>query len=70
MNYTPNDLQNVSFKKNIMGYSEDQVNEVLDKVIEDYGEYIHENVELKDKIAVLNEGMQHYKRIEDSLQNT
>ena len=70
MNYTPNDLQNVTFKKTFMGYNEDQVNEALDKVIEDYSAFIHENIELKDRIAVLNEGIQHYKTIEESLQNT
>ena len=69
MNYTPNDLQNVTFKKTIMGYSEDEVNEVLDRVIEDYNSYIRENLEIKDKLAVLNEGLQHYKAIEESLQN-
>ena len=70
MNYTPNDLQNLTFKKNIMGYNEDTVNEVLDKVIEDYSAYIHENIELKDKLSLLNDGLQHYKVIEESLQNT
>jgi len=70
MNYTPNDLQNLTFKRSFMGYSEDMVNEVLDKIIEDYTAYIHENIELKDKIALLNEGLQHYKTIEESLQNT
>jgi len=70
MNYTPNDLQNITFKKSLMGYSEDTVNEVLDKVIEDYSAYIRENIELKDKVVVLNEGIQHYKNIEESLQNT
>lgn len=70
MNYSPNDLQNLVFKKGFMGYSEDMVNEVLDKVIEDYSAYIHENIELKDKVAMLNEGLQHYKTIEESLQNT
>jgi len=69
MNYTPNDIQNISFKKTIMGYSEDEVNEVLDRIIEDYNAYIRENLELKDKLAVLNDGLQHYKTIEDSLQN-
>lgn len=69
MNYTPNDLQNITFKKNFMGYNEDMVNDVLDKVIEDYSAYIRENVELKDKLALLNEGLQHYKSIEESLQN-
>lgn len=70
MNYTPNDLQNITFKKGFMGYSEDMVNDVLDKIIEDYSAYIRENVELKDKLALLNEGLQHYKTIEESLQNT
>jgi len=70
MNYTPNDLQNISFKKVFMGYSEDTVNEVLDRIIEDYSEYIRENIELKDKLALLNEGLQHYKTMEESLQNT
>jgi cell division initiation protein len=70
MNYTPNDLQNITFKKTFMGYSEDAVNDVLDKVIEDYSAYIRENVDLKDKLALLNEGLQHYKTIEESLQNT
>ncbi len=70
MNYTPNDLQNLTFKKSIVGgYSEDEVNEVLDKIIEDYSAYVRENIELKDRISVLNEGIQHYKNIEDSLQN-
>lgn len=70
MNYTPNDLQNITFKKGFMGYSEDAVNDVLDKIIDDYSAYIRENIELKDKLALLNEGLQHYKTIEESLQNT
>jgi cell division initiation protein len=69
MNYTPNDLQNLTFKKGFMGYNEDGVNEVLDKIIEDYSEYVRENIELKDRVSVLNEGIQHYKNMEDSLQN-
>lgn len=70
MNYTPNDLDNIKFKKNFMGYNEDQVNDVLDNIIQDYELYIKENIELKDRISVLNEGIQHYKNIEESLQNT
>lgn len=70
MNYTPNDLDNIKFKKSLRGYDEDQVNDVLDSVIQDYEMYIKENIELKDRISVLNEGIQHYKNIEESLQNT
>jgi len=71
MNYTPNDLQNLVFKKSMVGgYNEDMVNEVLDKIIEDYTNYIRENIELKDKVASLNETLQYYKNIEESLQKT
>lgn len=71
MNYTPNDLQNVVFKKSVIGgYSEDAVNEVMDNIVEDYNTMMKENIELKDKIAMLNEGIRHYKNIEESLQNT
>lgn len=71
MNYTPNELQNLEFKKSLIGgYNEDMVNEVLDNIIDDYSSYIRENNELKDKLALLNEGLLHYKNIEESLQNT
>ena len=70
MNYSPNDLQNLVFKKSFTGYNEDKVNDVLDKVIEDYTAYIHENIELKDRVNVLSEAMQRYKNIEQSLQNS
>jgi cell division initiation protein len=71
MNYTPNDLQNVVFKKTVIrGYHEDSVHDVIDKVVEDYNFLMRENIELKDKVAMLNEGIRHYKSIEESIQNT
>jgi cell division initiation protein len=70
MNYTPNDLQNITFKKGFMGLNEEMVNDLIDKVIEDYAVYIRENVELKDRLSIMQENIQHYKKIEDSLQNT
>jgi cell division initiation protein len=71
MNYTPNDLQNVVFKKSVIrGYHEDSVHDVIDKVVEDYNFLMRENIELKDKVAMLNEGIRHYKSIEESIQNT
>lgn len=68
---TPLDLTNKQFKKKIVGgYRRDEVNEFLDKVIEDFQKLYKENIELKDKINVLNEALQHYKGIEESLQNS
>lgn len=70
MNFTPNDLQNLRFKKAVYGYSEDMVNEALDKVIEDYDTIIRENRELKEKIELLNESLKNYKSMEELLQNS
>jgi cell division initiation protein len=67
---TPLDIENKRFKKKPFGYSELEVEEFLTKVVEDYERLYKENIELKDKIAVLNEGIQHYRSIEETLQNT
>ena len=67
---TPLDIENKKFRKKILGYNELEVEEFLTKILEDYEALYKENIELKDKIAVLNEGIQHYKSIEETLQNT
>lgn len=68
---TPLDLTNKEFKKTVFGgYKEDDVKEFFDRVIEDYEKLYKENIELKDKINVLNESIQHYRTIEETLQNT
>ncbi len=38
-------------------------------VLKDYEKLYKENIEYKDKVAMLNQGIQHYKSIEDTLQN-
>ena len=70
MNFTPNDLHNIEFSKTLRGYSESEIKEALHKIVEDYSSYIQENIELRDRVALLNEGIQHYKNLEESLQNT
>ncbi len=70
MNYTPDALQNLVFKKTFMGYDEDEVNDALDKVIEDYNSYARQIAELKDRLIVLNESIKHYKKMEESLEST
>lgn len=67
---TPLDIENKKFKKKILGYSEEEVNEFLDRITESYEALYKDNIELKDKIGVLNEGIQHYKALEDTLKNT
>lgn len=67
---TPLDIETKEFKKKVWGYSEEEVDEFLDSIVENYESLYRENVELKDKVNVLNEGIQNYKSLEDTLKNT
>jgi len=67
---TPLDIENKTFKKQaVNGYSTQEVHEFMSELLKDYEKIYKENIEFKDKIATLNQGIQHYKSIEDTLQN-
>ena len=67
---TPLDIENKTFSKQLMsGYSIEEVHAFMNDLLKDYEKLYKENIEYKDKIDVLNQGIQHYKSIEDTLQN-
>ena len=67
---TPLDIENKTFRKQaVNGYSTAEVHEFMSELLQDYEKLYKENIEYKDKIATLNQGIQHYKAIEDTLQN-
>ena len=67
---TPLDIENKTFTKQaINGYSTQEVHEFMAELLKDYEKIYKENIEYKDKIQVLNQGIQHYKSIEETLQN-
>lgn len=67
---TPLDLENKTFSKQVVnGYNTQEVHEFMSELLKDYERIYKENIEYKDKISVLNQGIQHYKSIEDTLQN-
>lgn len=67
---TPLDIQNRSFTTKIKGYSKEEVDKFIDDLGENYQKIYRENIDLKDKISLLNESVQHYRKIEDTLHNT
>ena len=67
---TPLDLENKRFSRKMRGYNDDEVDEFLDAVTVDYEKLYRENAELKDKIEDLEKEMDHYKNVEQTLQNT
>jgi cell division initiation protein len=70
VNFVPNDLQNIAFKKSMMGYNILQVEDVLLKVVEDLSELIKENAKLKEKLEDSQDKVKYYKTIENNLHNS
>ncbi|MBR6640970.1 MAG: DivIVA domain-containing protein, partial [Clostridia bacterium] len=67
---TPLEIENKTFGKQVVnGYSTAEVHEFMATLLRDYEQLYKENIEYKDKIEMLNQGIQHYKSIEDTLQN-
>ena len=64
------DINNIEFKRIIRGYNPEEVDEFLDKVVEDYESLFKENAALKEKIAAMNERIEYYTKIEATIQNT
>ncbi|MCM8711016.1 DivIVA domain-containing protein [Clostridium sp. SYSU_GA19001] len=70
MKITAMDITNKEFKKVLRGYSPDEVEEFLDRIAEDYEAIYKENSSLKERFAVLNEKLDHYVKMETTIQNT
>lgn len=64
---TPIEIQSKSFKAGI-GYDRKDVDGFMREILAGYERLYKENVELKDKLSVLNDGIQYYKTIEKTLQ--
>ena len=67
---TPIDIENKEFRKGFRGYSEDEVDEFLDNVKEDYENLYKENIDLKEKLTLYQEQVSRYKTIEETLNAT
>lgn len=67
---TPVELQNLPLKAGIGGYKKKDVDTLLGEICKDYETLYKENLELKDKLSVLSEGLQYYKEMEKTLQKT
>ncbi|QAY65433.1 DivIVA domain-containing protein [Paenibacillus protaetiae] len=70
MPLTPLDIHNKEFGRRLRGYDEDEVNEFLDQVIKDYESIIRENKELQNQVLSLQEKLNHFANIEETLSKT
>lgn len=67
---TPLDIENKRFSKKINGYNVEEVDDFLDQLTEDYEKLYRDNTDLKDKIEKYEKDIEHYKNVEQTLQNT
>ena len=67
---TPMDIENKEFKKGFRGYNEEEVDEFLDSVKEDFENLYRENLDLKEKLKLYQEQVSRYKSIEETLNAT
>ena len=70
MPLTPMEIHNKEFSKSFRGYNEDEVDQFLDKIVEEFEKLYKENLELKDKILVLNDQIDKYNSLEHTLKET
>ena len=67
---TPMDIHNKEFKHSFRGYNEDEIDEFLDQVVNDYEKLFRENDKLKEEVARLRKESESYQEREKSINDT
>lgn len=70
MKLTPMDISNKDFKKKFRGYDSEEVDEFINEIIDNYEELYKENSRLKENLSRVNEKLEHYVKVENTIQNT
>ena len=70
MKLTPMDRSNKDFKKKFRGYDSEEVDEFINEIIDNYEELYKENSRLKENLSRVNEKLEHYVKVENTIQNT
>lgn len=66
---TPQDIENKTFKREMRGYSVEEVEDFLREICDSYEELYKANTAAKERIAMLSDAVKQYKSMEDMLQN-
>jgi cell division initiation protein len=70
MKLTPLDIRHKEFKRGMRGYADEEVDEFLDEVADEFERVFKENIDLNERIEALEEKVAHYRTIEETLQKT
>ena len=64
------DIHNKDFKRSFRGYHEDEIDDFLDKVVNDYEKLFRENDRLKEDLARAQKDNEQYQQLEQNLKDT
>ena len=67
---TPMDIHDHQFKKSFRGYNENEVDDFLDKVVEDFERLIKENERLKNQLYSTETELEKYRGLEKTMNDT
>ena len=70
MKLTPLDIRHKEFKRGMRGYADEEVDEFLDEVADEYERLFKENIDLNERLETLEDKVKQYRRIEETLQKT
>jgi cell division initiation protein len=70
MKLTPLDIRHKDFKRGMRGYVDSEVDEFLDEVADEFERLFKENIELAERCDTLQEKIDHYRTLEETLQKT
>ena len=70
MALTPMDIHNKEFNRSFRGYNEDEVDQFLDDVVDDFEKLYKDNIELRDRLNSLAEQVNQFRTMEKTLKET
>ncbi|MGD9199949.1 MAG: DivIVA domain-containing protein [Chitinispirillia bacterium] len=70
MRITPIDIRKQPFRKTVLGFDRDEVNSFLEMVANEFEKLSRQNDEMSTKVKILEERLDHYEKIEKTLNET
>lgn len=67
---TPMDIHDHQFKKSFRGYNENEVDDFLDKVVNDFERLLNENERLKNQLYTTETELEKYRGLEKTMNDT
>ncbi len=67
---TPMDIHNREFKRSFRGYNEDEIDDFLDQIVNDYEKLCRDNETLRENLERSKKDLTQYKQLEKNLQDT